>query len=531
MTDPWSPLGLEGPASEAEIRRAYARKLKTLDLQGDAAAFQSLVAARGHALELAARGAEESEPGSSMRVAEAVAATADARELTGPFPNPDGFPDARPEAPPHDEVGELSVRSSSLDAPEGARLAEYPATSLAERLGRASQDGWQPGDVDTWNAILRDLALLPIGGAKRLESEVIRAVAAVMLRPEILPPVPWFKRWRRVNRFRRPNRYTDPSFLGTVLEIGSFYGWFLSDQAIAQTLDPPTWERLIVHLQAAKRAHAALTAKRVNTGQEAISSRDAEAIFADADIATLVTLTHEQYLKARRWPRLWQVFLLLLAPLSMPLVHQKRLLVLWAVLFAIVPATFRFPDYPYKQLLLATSLIALGCLHVWMAAYWYRGYIRHGKTLIARADRLHIFHPELRRTFLSGRSPDRFGNPLPPWYGAKRVWGWIRLIFVRHVWNWVRLIFAEHLWRWMCLILPRHVWSTIFFIIMALMFVRTFGILTKLGLSETSAGRPPKVTAESLRRDLIGRPPDPARARREPVRAAPGDRPTPIPRQ
>jgi uncharacterized membrane protein len=518
MTYPWSVLGLEGPAGEAEIRRAYARKLKTLDLQGDAAGFQSLVAARGDALELAARGAEEPEPGSGMRVAEAAEATDGARERTGTLRLPDGFADVRPEAPPDEEFGELSARSSSLDAPEAARPAEGHATSLADRLRHASQDGWQPGDAQTWNAILRDLAFLPVGGAKRLEPEVIRAVAAVMLRPEILPSVPWFKSWRRANRFRCPNRYTDPGFLGTVLEIASFYGWFSSNQAIEQTLDPPTAERLRVHLDAARRAQAAMTAPPVDTGRAALSSHDIEAMFS-ADVATIVTLTHQEYLRAARWPRLWQVGSLLLAPLSMLLGYQKRLLVLWAVLVGIGPATFSSLHYPYNQILLAASWSALGPLHVWMGAYWYRGYVRHATRLIARADRLRIFHPELRRTFLSGRSPDRFGNPLSRWSWAERVWGWIRLIV------------AGHVWRWMCLILPRHVWSTIVFIVIALMFIRTFGLLTKVGLSETSAGRPPKVTAESIRRDLIGRPPDPARERREPVRAAPWHQPTPIPRQ
>jgi hypothetical protein len=198
--------------------------------------------------------------------------------------------------------------------------------------------------------------------------------------------------------------------------------------------------------------------------------------------------------------------------------YQKRLLILWAALFAVVPIASRSLDYPYKQLLLATSSIALGCLHVWMAAYWYRGYIRHGKRLVAQADRLHVFHPELRRTFLSGRSPDRFGNPRPPWYWTKRVWGWVRPIV------------AEHLWRWMCLILPRHVWSTIFFIVVALMFFRTFAIVTKVLLSGTSAAPPPHATVDGLCRDLIGRPADPGGERRA-RRAAPWDQPTPIPRQ
>lgn len=50
---PWSVLELPGQASETEIRRAYARKLKTTKPQDDPEGFQALVAARDFALILA----------------------------------------------------------------------------------------------------------------------------------------------------------------------------------------------------------------------------------------------------------------------------------------------------------------------------------------------------------------------------------------------------------------------------------------------------------------------------------------------
>ena len=52
MTFPWAVLGLEGPAGEAEIKRAYARRLKLVRPDGDAEAFQALVGARNLALQL-----------------------------------------------------------------------------------------------------------------------------------------------------------------------------------------------------------------------------------------------------------------------------------------------------------------------------------------------------------------------------------------------------------------------------------------------------------------------------------------------
>ena len=61
------------------------------------------------------------------------------------------------------------------------------------------------------------------------------------------------------------------------------------------------------------------------------------------------------------------------------------------------------------------------CLHAWVSAYWYRGSVWYAKRLVARADRLRIFHPDLRWTFLSGRSPDRFGNPTSRWSTGQRI--------------------------------------------------------------------------------------------------------------
>ena len=47
---PWSTLGLDGPTTEAEIRRAYAIRLRDVRPDEDAAGFQSLVEARDAAM-------------------------------------------------------------------------------------------------------------------------------------------------------------------------------------------------------------------------------------------------------------------------------------------------------------------------------------------------------------------------------------------------------------------------------------------------------------------------------------------------
>lgn len=58
---PWSALGL-GPGAEAvQVRAAYAKSLKTIDQQRDAARFQALREARDEALAIVARRAREIE--------------------------------------------------------------------------------------------------------------------------------------------------------------------------------------------------------------------------------------------------------------------------------------------------------------------------------------------------------------------------------------------------------------------------------------------------------------------------------------
>ena len=49
---PWDELGLDGAVSEAEVRRAYARKLKTLDVDGQPETFETLRRAYEMALAL-----------------------------------------------------------------------------------------------------------------------------------------------------------------------------------------------------------------------------------------------------------------------------------------------------------------------------------------------------------------------------------------------------------------------------------------------------------------------------------------------
>ena len=124
---PWQVLGLDGICGETEIRKAYARLLKTTRPDEDPAGFQKLVEARDRALALAV----------------AASGAGLARLTPAPAARPMGCPDrseekpARPAQPPR-------------DAPAPARITANPvelAFQDRQREGGAAKSGGQPIEI------------------------------------------------------------------------------------------------------------------------------------------------------------------------------------------------------------------------------------------------------------------------------------------------------------------------------------------------------------------------------------------------
>ena len=122
---PWQVLGLDGICGETEIRKAYARLLKTTRPDEDPAGFQKLVEARDRAL--------------------ALAVAASGAGLARPAPAPAARPmgdrseekPARPAQPPR-------------DAPAPARITANPvelAFQDRQREGEAAKSGGQPIEI------------------------------------------------------------------------------------------------------------------------------------------------------------------------------------------------------------------------------------------------------------------------------------------------------------------------------------------------------------------------------------------------
>jgi hypothetical protein len=254
-------------------------------------------------------------------------------------------------------------------------------------------------------------------------------MASIALRPEILGPVPWWKRWRRLNRFRRAHRYNNPDYLKTLLGFSSLYGWSTSDSAIWEQLDDVRAEGLLRHLESAWRAQSALQGRAASfsSNAEAIPSiHDLSAALSDSDPPAILSFI-KKHAQTRRWPVAWNSTAFLFAPLTAIHFHMIWLTILWFAVAIYLPIKiehFGF-RYPYDTLLSWLCFCGVLCLHGWVGAYRYRGHIWYAQRLIRKADRLQIFHPELRRTYLMGMNPDQHGSPKPQWRTARNVVSWV----------------------------------------------------------------------------------------------------------
>jgi hypothetical protein len=439
MASPWEILGLDGPVPEKDIRRAYARRLKVMDPEKDIHAFQSLLAARAQALSLAVResrtGFETTEVSDEASVSvspDEAQPSCQANHLQASEPGRSQAV-AQPSPFEQERHRDDSGRASWLASPSDETGQRDPLGELAERLQLLSGEGWRNDRARVWDSLLEKLAGLPLGQAEHLEPDVIEAMASITLRPDVLGPVPWWKRWRRLNRFRRSHRYNDPDYLRTVLGFESLYGWLTSDSTIWQQLDEARAEGLLIHLQAARRAQSAMQEGALVTAKEEVapSFHDWSAALTESTAPDVLALA-KAHARTGRWPVVWSWRFFFLAPLMALYAYMPWLTVVWVVVFFYLPIQIKlagFP-YPYDKFLPWLCFCGVLCLHAWVGAYSYRGLIRHARRLTAKADHYRIFHPELRRTYLMGLNPDRYGRPKPQWERLRKVLTWLLWAFV-----------------------------------------------------------------------------------------------------
>jgi len=124
---PWSELGMDGPADERAIRRAYASRLKVVRPDVDAAGFQRLVHARDVALRLIERDALQPQTPPSMLGTPLPKREEPAAERVTHSPDSSDQPETRTQAPKvRLDLGTLKSNAGT-DAPEALPPVEPSA--------------------------------------------------------------------------------------------------------------------------------------------------------------------------------------------------------------------------------------------------------------------------------------------------------------------------------------------------------------------------------------------------------------------
>ena len=426
MDYPWTVLGLDGPASEAEIKRAYARRLKIVRPDEDAEAFQELVGARALALDLA--------------MAPSLAGTPRLARIAVPV---DGEPEgAREHAnATHGDtmlMADVEETVEVMDAP----LATFVAPAISPPTAPLSPQPLRSEGVEgiekrlegirsaiirsspsmEWSDLLKEITLLPIGDLRRLEKPVVLSLARIVLSPEVFRPAPFLSRFTRTGQFRVASRFHDPRFVELLTGFDALFGWSESDAGLFDILSHSEAEEFLDHLRAARRAQLVRSRQAPTLVSERglpdLSQDELAESFSGNLLATMLTI-QDEIRRTGEWPRAFSVRALLLAPV-VALVNGRKLVALfWCVL---VLAAFALPG-PGASLvgsnwgrIVAVAMLlplfaALLAIHVHVANYWYRGPLERALKRIDRADRAGIFNPVLRRTYLSGRRPDLMGLP------------------------------------------------------------------------------------------------------------------------
>jgi hypothetical protein len=449
MSYPWSVLGLDGPASEAEIRRAYARRLKAVRPDEDAEAFQELVDARTLALDHASAPRLEglaAEIGAKSKGAlehafladDEVVRIADDEEgriadIEQPASRGDGLPFfmATPISPPAPSMSPEHARSEGVDGIRRQLQALEKRAILQFTLS------------PEWSDLLKEITLLPIGDLRRLEKPLVQALARIVLSPEVFKPAPFLSRFTRTGQFRVASRFHDPGYVELLTGFDALFGWSESDMALFDILPHGEAEEFLDHLRAARRAQRVRSrCARPLVGERGLpnlSYGDLAESFSGNLLASMLTI-QDEIRRTGGWPRAFSLKALLLAPL-VALVNQRKLvallwcgLVLAALILPGLGASFVGPEWGMIAAVatLLPILAALIAIHIHVANYWYRGPLARARKRIDRADQTGIFNPVLRRTYLGGHRPDLMGLPRskPAAEGGGSYWWVFILVFL-----------------------------------------------------------------------------------------------------
>jgi hypothetical protein len=217
----WTILGLAPTPDVAEIRRAYARRLKALRPETDPQAFQRLLAARGVALREAARLQSVAPADPEMAAApeepsEAGDAAPGSQDGAAPpiIETIEGGNDAAPPSPP---IVIREIDLAPLEADQGHRQA---AAQLAAAFHRLLKNPRRPINLEVCRRLLADTARLPRAARDEVEARLVQWLAAGLR-------VPGRSLDQRRARWIRP----------VLVEAEPVFDWLRDDAVITSALD------------------------------------------------------------------------------------------------------------------------------------------------------------------------------------------------------------------------------------------------------------------------------------------------------
>jgi hypothetical protein len=474
---PWSILGLEAPASEREIRSAYARRLKVVRPDTDPAGFQQLVEARSFAFDLArsrAADALEEDDDAEDSLPEAAAIDPMSEESRLPSVAPTTLPvvvaelvqvDLAPSiAPPvsielHDPVLEPTVAPATgeLDpifaASAGVASDAAPTETILlepdEVLGRLRnlfRTMGPPPAPDEATRVLADLERLPRSIRQMMEPDILQAMARSLPAPvkDKFPRLSALLRWmdliadpvaeqRAMSQMRRT----------LFVALDENFGWTTSDRRVHQTLKPAQAVQLMALL------HASHKEQRIT--REGVPPRwdgDGLPILEPADLQAFFGtelphfgVAYQEAKRKRAWAPNWRPWLLLFAPVWMLPLRQYRLLGIWLITMMFSGFLLNFVERSvapmlkvrvaaaYEPLTLLAHFLAwtpVLAVQIHVARNSGRLEVERLARLATKADRKGLFDPQLRAAFFRQRAPRfRFEDGKKKSSGFWDNWWWI----------------------------------------------------------------------------------------------------------
>jgi len=478
---PWDVLGIAAGAGVADIRRAYARRLRDIRPDEDAEGFQQLVEARDLALQLAS-GARQHVPPAREIVANIVDASPDdVVDLpSGPAASLEREPPTRPASPP---VAPAAHRPPPVAPAADPEISAPPTQSSQDALdalhGALNTDG-----LAGWQAAVGLMSALSHQQRAALEPRIIAALCSFVAQESgnlaAWPPSKW-------------------PFFDLIAALDEEFGWRENDRVLYEILGEQEAQDFTALL---RWTRTLLSGEADSTDRgEPIAFRDLHAFYNDGrdqrgldaywavvndpkmrfhDIATYLFFPVWRWRAGALLGLLgWAVLILPFAPwrlagggtqsnmimeafaLVLPLclafaympVGQlgavwdslafflfpvwalARRLYVWAAigLIAWIAIAYQLSPYGGSGLLAFGAVFQAMALHVTAGACGQRWIVYHLKRSIAAADRRRIFEPQQRASFLrrhgTGNQSLQPTRPRKkPRAGSQDWWKWLVLV-------------------------------------------------------------------------------------------------------